>query len=569
MSGDFDSIYEPKGWNGILIIGSHPTAQDLKNGRTFCGGYGLEVQKLLAKVGISYKSCARVYAFPDKPQGGDIKNELKGNKTQYKKEECSMLAGDYCTDDFFMAAMKLRDMVRELKPDLVICMGEAPLRGLLNEKGIDDFRGSMETWEGIMVMPTFSPDRIFATPEVRFLVSRDLAKAAEYKGEARWPIPEYKIQINPTYEQAYDGLSNLLFLLDNGVSLHLGVDIETRKRFYIGCIGFAWSGVDALVVPIITPDFKPYWENEQEEAELVGLMKDVLEHKNVRVSGQNYHYDAQYLARFWGVRSHIWCDTMVAHHSCFSGDLKKSLNVISSVYCDTHKYWKDESKSADDESEAFEPTFDSWDMYQEYNGKDCCKTWDAAEILMGEVVPQMGMQEVWEFQREMWWPLLKVMLRGNKYDYEESKRQKDSVNKKRRALEDFIERQVPVEIFPRHKKTPFYNSPTQLRDLFYNVLNIPGVTKKNAKKDWVLTTEDEALQVLMLREPLVKPLCEAILALRSLNVSYNTFLMGSPDYDGFLRSMYKLAGTTTYRLASAQDVFDFGLNLQNLPKGDG
>lgn len=561
--------YVPPNWNGILLIGERPNKQDFAKGIPFRSSYGLELQRLLSKVGIQLKECASTYAHKTTPKGNDVKSAYL-KKTEVEKQGLGVLQnGKYITHYFSACIEEIHYEIQQLQPKFIITLGEAAMFACLGESGIDDFRGSMEWYirgeTKIPVMPTHSPARLFKQTQLRYLVSRDLARVEE-QFESGWADPNWEIIINPDVCEATAYLEWLLGRLDSGECVELGVDIETRKRFYIGTIGFAWSETEAIVIPLVRWDWLPYWEDPADELRIISLCVSILEHRNVRVAGQNYHYDAQYLARHWGVRSHIWCDTMLAHHVCFTADIPKALHVISSIYCDYHQYWKDESHAEGDDK--WEPTRESWNNYLYYNGKDCCKTLDAARILMNDAIPGMGMERGWQFQLEMWQPLLKCMLRGNLYDWDERSKQRKELEVKMEAMENFMYSIVPEELYPR-KKTPFFKSPAQLKELFYEVLNQPPVVKKNANKQYVPTTDDAALSVISDREPILKPLCEAIAIYRSMRVFYDNFLTGVPDHDDYLRSSYLLAGTSTTRLASRGDVFDFGLNLQNLPKGDG
>ena len=329
-------LHVPKNWNGILVIGEFPHRSDFSKGVPFRSGQGMEIQRLLAKVGIHLKECAATYTFKSIPKGKDIKGEYT-NKTAVKKGEGVEYAGKFITHRYLEAIEELQAEVSKLEPTAIICFGEAALFGLLGESGIDDFRGSMECFKAaggkdIITMPTHSPVRINKQPHLRYLVSRDLTRVAEHYTSGVWPEPDWDITINPTFPQAYNILHDIWSDLESGTKVELGVDIETRRRFYIGTIGFAWSCNEALVVPFIRPDWTPYWEDAEEEFQIIELCKKILEHENAKVAGQNYHYDAQYLARHWGVRSHIWCDTMVAHHCCFAADIAKALHVLSSIY---------------------------------------------------------------------------------------------------------------------------------------------------------------------------------------------------------------------------------------------
>lgn len=562
----------PKKWNGILIVGECPTKADMSSGKPFRSNSGVELTRYLSGAGIVFKECAMMYVQQHPGKQGDLSYHYKKPKRDVTNGTAVEFKPGYnITTELAERISETRKYIDQLQPKFIIALGEGALMAVCNERGIDNFRGSMETYRNestcIPVLPTHSTSRIFKQPQLRFLVSSDLARVAQHI-ETGWPEPPWDVVINPTFDQAYEYLHDILTRMDGGEKVKLGVDIETRRRFYIGTIGFAHSDRAGLCIPIITPDWEAYWTDAQREFVLVSLVKQVLEHPNVMVAGQNYHYDAQYLARHWGIRSHIWCDTMIAHHVVFSGDIPKALHVISSIYCDYHKYWKDESHSEEDDK--WEPTWDNWDSYQLYNVKDCCKTLDAAEVILRDAIDCEELQRAYDFQMDMWPNLLKCMLRGNYYDWDERNRQMKMLEEQMAALQAWMLRVVPEEIYPLDpKKAAWWASTQQLCELFYEVLNQPVVTTKRGPGVYTQTTDDEALKVIMTREPILKPLCLAILLHRSMVVFYSTFLKPKPDYDGYMRSMYKLPGTTTYRLASSGDVFDFGLNLQNLPKGDG
>lgn len=559
-------LYVPHEWNGILVVGEHPVKEDFHKKRAFMSSYGLELHRLCLVAGIDFSQCATIYAYDDKPPFGQIEKVFVTKAVYTKdKENHVEVAGSYITKEYYESIVRLQHSIAKLKPKMIIPLGEAALFATITERGIDKYRGSMLSWgseeNGLYskVLPTHSPARLFKQYHLRYLVSHDLKRAADFVDVA-WPLPDENFILRPTFETTLETLDKLRDLAKAGG--HIAVDIETRLHRFISCIGFAWSASDAICIPLINAgtDRGFYWSVE-EEVEIVWRIKELLELPTVRVSGQNYHYDAQYLALHWGVRSHIWRDTLVTQHTFFSSEMSKDLNTISSLYCEGHVYWKDEGKG-------HEPTPEGEMDYWKYNCKDCCRTWEAAEV-METVIPSFEMQEPLEFQVEMWHNLLIVMLRGVLYDQKNRWEQKRTVEGRMRKLERFIESIVPPSVHPRGK-TKFFTSPAQLKTLFYTTLGIKPVTKRDKVKGvWKPTVDDDALKVLAVREPLIKPLCEAIRAYRSLSVYNSTFLTPNPDpLDGRMRSGYKLSHPSTYRLASAGDVFDYGLNLQNLPKGN-
>jgi DNA polymerase I-like protein with 3'-5' exonuclease and polymerase domains len=87
-----------------------------------------------------------------------------------------------------------------------------------------------------------------------------------------------------------------------------------------------------------------------------------------------------------------------------------------------------------------------------------------------------------------------------------------------------------------------------------------------------VTCDDEALQTIAKREPLLKPIVNAIADVRTLQVFISTFIQAQVDLDGRMRSSFNIAGSDsgksapyTYRLSSSKNAFGGGCNFQNIP----
>lgn len=114
----------------------------------------------------------------------------------------------------------------------------------------------------------------------------------------------------------------------------------------------------------------------------------------------------------------------------------------------------------------------------------------------------------------------------------------------------------PVKRFERiHGKLFNPNSTMQLRELFFNILNIRP-TKKTESGAWSVDKE-------VLKE-MNHPLAEAILDLREKSKMAGTYLANirdGVDFDNRLRSGFNIHGTTSGRLSSSGT-----LNYQNIPR---
>jgi DNA polymerase I-like protein with 3'-5' exonuclease and polymerase domains len=160
----------------------------------------------------------------------------------------------------------------------------------------------------------------------------------------------------------------------------------------------------------------------------------------------------------------------------------------------------------------------------------------------------------------MFWPVLETMIRGIRVDNESKARLSNELLNAIRSREAWLTEVLGYSVNIK--------SPKQMQDLFYRLLGQREIKKR--RKDGVsATTDDSALEVIATREPLLKPVCDTIRELRSLGVFRSTFLEAPVDHDQRMRCSFNIAGTETYRFSSSENAFGSGLNLQNIPKGDG
>lgn len=329
--------------------------------------------------------------------------------------------------------------------------------------------------------------------------------------------------------------------------MKLAVDIETRSG-HIACIGLAWSETEAICIPLMCAG-KPegYWSAE-EEAILMYKMYEVLTHPCVEVIGQNFLYDAQYFYRHLHFVPRLVRDTMLAQHVCFS-NLPKGLDFLSSMYCESHVYWKDDGKTWDEKT--------GEDQLWRYNCQDAVITFEVDKVEQANV-ESMGLREVHDFQQELFWPVLATMNRGIRCDH--TKRAKFAMT----LMEEIAKREQWLINVLGHPVN--IRSPKQMQELFYASLGQKPIFNR---KSGTVTCDDEALGRIATREPILRPLVKKVQELRSLGVFLSTFVNAPLDIDGRLRCSFNIAGTETYRFSSSANAFGSGLNLQNIPKGGG
>lgn len=578
----------------VMIVGECPSVSDLKSGIPFSGGMGEELTRMLHEAGFVRAECYLTFLVKEKVPGGNMDYLFARNKTEAKAAGISEVMGKFPRPQILSATAALLREIESVNPNIVITLGEAPLWALTGNSGITKWRGSILPAAAVTparcplpkILPTYSPAKIQVKWDWRFIAVQDLRRALRESAFPELRVPAYDFVVRPSFAVAMGwldgvlerattpshvrspetspatnthgtGQSNAAPPSPQSGRIRLACDIETRCG-HIACIGFADSPTRAICIPLMDinrPD--GYWPIEEEIA-LVLKIREVMTHPNVEIVGQNFLYDAQYLAKHWGFVGNVTHDTMIEHHVAFAG-LEKGLHFLSAMYCDFHQYWKDEGKTWD-------PRYVDEEQLWVYNCKDCVNTFEVSYAIE-DTIAALGLEGPRARQMRLFFPTLRMMLRGVRID--RSLRDKMGLELMEASA---VRQQWLIDVAgdlpakPKSKTAkPWYNSPKQLAALLYETLHLP--VQKN-RKTGAVTTDDEALDRLRKREPAIRPFLDTISELRSIGVFWNTFVKAPLDHDGRMRCSYNIAGTETYRYSSSSDAFGFGTNLQNLPQGN-
>lgn len=550
-----------------LVIGECLDKSDLDAGEIFSGRSGVEFLRMIQQAGIRRNNCYVTNVLPYYPVRGRI-IDLFYNKTKAKETPHEVILGKAVHPKIAEGVRELEKLIKKLKPKVIIAFGNAGLWSVTGEWGITKWRGSSlrsREIEGlsIPVLSTFSHSSIFAVWSRRYIIVHDLRKAKQIR-DTGLKVPSENYIIRPNYETVITTLKDLLFRADASKNnlLDISVDIETRFR-HITCLGLAWSAAHAICIPFleIKNEDCNYWNSVEEEVEICWLLKKLLTHPNVRVIGQNFPYDQQYIARRMAFIPNYkhpnFQDTMTAHHVMFAG-LPKGLDFLSSFYGqDDHVYWKDEGKE-------WNPKTHDEEQHWIYNAKDACRTWIVAQeqrkIYESLNFSQTTYGSPWTIQHDSHESVLRAMLRGVKVDKKARVRIAKELGETITKLEEYINDLLGHPLNPR--------SPKQLSTLFYTDFRVKPVFKYDrATGTRKRTCDANALDTIGKREILLAPLCTAISDVRSLG-TFRSVATQELDHDDRLRCSYSVPGTETYRYNSKEDAFGFGTNLQNVSAGN-
>jgi DNA polymerase I-like protein with 3'-5' exonuclease and polymerase domains/uracil-DNA glycosylase len=556
----------------VMVVAEAPGRDEDLEGIPLVGNSGQESDRMLSEVGFPCHEIQLPHnltrlEFDDifftnvckyRPPGNEIdffipkKKKLVGNEVRlHDKLVHPLLHEGY---------QELRHDVESINPNVIIAYGNVSMWALTAicgnigrqapPTGITDWRGSQLTASGLgrpnKVIPTYHPAGVLRMWHWRGNVIRDLSRAKREAEDASFRLPPWKFEIRPSYDTAINRLDWLLVEAQYN-PLPLSVDLETRKG-HIACTGLAWSNLDAICIPLIDvkkPDWH-YWTLEQEQ-QIVLRLRNLLHHPNVRVIGQNFLYDLQYLIRFWGINPKVAFDTMLGHHICFPGT-PKGLGYLSSMYCDFHQYWKDEGKD-------FDPYKHDEERLWNYNCRDAIATFECATEIHS-VIKQLNREEQFKFQQYDLYPaVLGMMLRGVYID----RGLRGALSME--VLGHASEREAMINFFAQRPINP--RSPKQLQDFVYHEMGQKVIKNRDSGNP---TTDDDALDLVGKREPLLRRFCGAVNEVRTLGAAIN--VLRSPlDLDGYMRCSYNIAGPETFRFSSSESAYGTGTNFQNITSG--
>ena len=335
----------------VMIVGEAFGAEEERTGQPFMGQSGQELNRMLHESGLLRSNMFVTNLVNERPPHNDI-----GAWIAMKKKDIS--SGHVPLRDKMVRPIvkegwqNLMREIKEVKPNLIIAAGNAALWALTGNWGILRWRGSVlqmrqpddlfEQFDSEMlpkVIPVIHPAAILRQWELRAITMTDFKRVKKEMMARKIVYPKWNFIIRPSYAKVIETIEWLEEQVAKG-PFDLTLDLETRAG-HISCCGLAWTNLDAISIPLmLRGDTEGYWHAE-EEAEIIWRLYKLLTNKNCRVIGQNLLYDCQYTYRHWHFVPNVVFDTMIAHHTAFSG-LPKALDYQASMYCDFYQQWKPE-----------------------------------------------------------------------------------------------------------------------------------------------------------------------------------------------------------------------------------
>lgn len=543
----------------LMIVGEAPGKTEVEKGLPFVGASGMLLDEMLRARGMNRGQAFVTNVVRERPPKNDVGLFFAERKKDITLDHRQIL-GKWVDPRVAFGIEKLKEEIRLVQPEGILAFGNVAMWALTGHWGIKTWRGS-ELQGGVdgvrfQIIPTYHPAAVFREQSVKELIQIDLNRAAaKFPNGREVRCPAWRFIVRPTFEQALRTLMDLWGRLERSkLPLKVSADIETRGG-HIACVGLAWNYLDAICIPLMCVErISGYWTPEQ-EWRLIKLIRAILTHPRAHVVGQNWNYDRQYFHRWHGYTANLGSDTMAKHHSMFCNS-PKGLGHLSSLYCEYHRYWKDDGR-------LWDPSMDE-EQFWNYNCEDCVRTLevdDREDELIAHLTPEWPkLPEVVAFQHKIHAPVFKMMVRGFAI----------SETTKGEMARDLIFRSMELqrELDALAARPLKIGSPKDMASFFYEELYQQPVMKRRPDGTYGITTDDDALMTIASREPLLARFVARVQALRSIATYQGNYIAMRKDIDGRMRCSFGVAATVSYRFNSSESAFGSGRNLQNIPGED-
>ena len=527
----------------VLFLFESPTFQADLDNRITAGPVMELFKQYLINAGISFDDIAityMVHCFSGTPSKD---NEFKLTNNPVKKayyENCRHY---------------LDDVLKEVQPKLVVCVGDRPTKYFLGDTKAKLFN----VYGAIVKSPLYNIDT-FCIMDMYTLYMKTQYRCYGTKSFEfiKNFISGVQPATQPTYCNVVTDHQSLQRALDQILkSTKTAVDIETSGLNFmedkIVGIGFALDKVNSYYIPLYKYEDKlvSFWDSETEK----GIKEDLVKfftNETLKIA-YNGQFDFKFIRKYLGLKriNNASFDVMLASH-LLNENLNgmRTLKLLSILFTDMGGYesvlynWLRENKITKD------------NMYQapvDILGKYCCLDTLATYRLYSKFDIQLEREGLLHLFNTLTMPLQKVLM-DVEYDGVQVDivhlQSLESTNKK------MLENQLSIIRGKIGNPNFNVNSTQQLADLLFNKLGCKVIrtTATGAPATDKATIEKYAKKHSVLQD---------ILDYKKKRTETSTFLTGMKallDKNNKVHTSYLLHGTDSGRLSSTNP------NLQNIPR---
>lgn len=518
----------------LMIIGEAPGGDEERDGRPFVGASGRLLNKLIAEAGTNRSQCYVTNIVKVRPPN---------NKFE-RLREYGLSPVDFLPE--------LWQEIQAVQPNCILALGKHSLKYLTGRSGknnsITENRGSIlplvsEARHRCKVVATYHPAHLLHMhggeiddPRVKLWMEYDFKRAVEESLDPEFNLPKRQITVGMSSHDTYR------FIHRHRDFKRVSVDCEVLNAVPT-VLGLSFDPSEAYAIPLL--DFTSAIFNgrmcssARDVADSLRTIFNYLSQPDIQIVGQNFKFDHDKVAMLGAVIRARIIDIMLIHATIYP-EFPKSLEFMASIRT-REPYWKND------------------DMYKRSLrdlcvgcGRDAAVALEIALDLLPEL-EEAGLRDFyWGFPKNDWrYPFCVERLHnlyrkmdhvGFKYDRAKNKELKEKYIKLVSASQIKLNMLCDAEIN--------VNSPKQVAYLLYDHLKLPKRGKEGRG-----TGED--VLVALMNSPQVKneehrQIMQLILETRRLRKVIGTYLEASPDFDGRMRTSYKIVGTETGRTSTEQ-----------------
>ena len=501
MSNKYVAGFGPRGAN-IMIIGDCPTMMDVAAGRPFSSCKDLD--DLLREAEITKSNCwlttVSKYHVPSSPK-------TKGYKIPFhtRAETAGVNLDEQVTE--------LQSEINQIKPNLIIGIGQTSLRYITGKTKIDDYRGSILNGMGCKFIGTYNPAHLnWQASDVEFvgywhkvIILLDLRRCLKESYSPNFEsLPKRILQVCKSSNELME------YKHINSSNFEVAVDIEAGGHYLPVCIGLSFKPSHGFTVPLWNKD----GISNMPDSDLVLnwiTLNEILNSKGI--IGQNFNYDRDKISRLGFTIKSLKSDIMLKAQA-LCPEFPKKLSFNQSV-------------------RTLEPFYKNEGMYEgTYNdlfvgcARDACVTKEIDEVTNAELATIRQDDYYHNFLMKLPKFYLDIEQQGLKLDEE---RRKELIHKYISWSE-----KTKYEIHKIVGTEVNYNSPKQVEILLYHNWKYPN---KGGTGEEALTSLLN-LQTKGVSNEEHRKCIELILLGRRIDKSIGTNLMAAVDFDGRMRTTY-------------------------------
>lgn len=155
-------------WNGILLVGEAPGAEEVKQNRPFVGRSGQLLDRALIEAGITRAACFVANVFRMQPPDNKVdyffaSRRAAAQSGQPLLAEYGAMSGKFCRAAFADELLALRAVIEAQQPRVILAVGRTPLWAMTGLNGISEQAGQRHACRfapAIPVIVTYHPSYI-------------------------------------------------------------------------------------------------------------------------------------------------------------------------------------------------------------------------------------------------------------------------------------------------------------------------------------------------------------------------------------------------------------------------